>query len=120
VGATKDRDWKTGKVRDSRTVDTGARARRATPYVGPYGPPPATVARTTTAAELEISGDEYTYTVRGPGTGGFAPHPCRYIAGDEIRYAQDKRVLYVIDADTRECRAQVMRQERIPAPKEVK
>ena len=120
VAATKDRDWQTGKVTDSRTVDTGARARRATPYVGPYGPPPVTVARTTTAAELEISGVEYMYTVRDLGTGGLASHPCRYIVGDEIRYVQEKRVFHLIDADARECRGQVMRQERIPAPKDVK
>jgi hypothetical protein len=37
---------------------------------------------------------------------------CRYIVGDEIKYAQEKSILYVIDADGHECKVQIMKQER--------
>jgi hypothetical protein len=40
-------------------------------------------------------------------------HGCRYIVGDDIRFYQDKAILHVIDVDGKECKAEVMRQERI-------
>ena len=66
----KDRDWKTGKVTDSRIVNTGAVARQMPNYGGPYAPPPPAVMRNPTAAEVEISGDDYSYTVRDLGSSG--------------------------------------------------
>jgi hypothetical protein len=114
--AARDRNWETGKVTAARTVSTGARSAEAWPS-GPYGPPPPIVTRTTTAAELQIFGDVYAYTARDLGTGSLVRHPCRYIVGDPVKYVQEGRVLFLIDADGRECRAAVMVQERIPVEK---
>jgi hypothetical protein len=114
LAAKKDRMWLTGKVMASRTVEVGATAGPGS-YVGGFHPPPAVVARTITAAELEIFGGDYAYTIRDLGSGAIVRRPCRYIVGDPIKYAQEKSVLYLLDADGTECRAQVMTQERLPA-----
>jgi hypothetical protein len=40
-------------------------------------------------------------------------HSCRFVVGDDVRYAQNKRKLYVVDADGRECKLDIVRQERL-------
>lgn len=68
-------------------------------------------------------GADYVYTVqdstrRGGGllTTALAnrKHGCRFIVGDEIKYAQEKRKLCVLDADGKECGLDIVRQERLP------
>jgi hypothetical protein len=113
--AKKDRDWQPGKVLDSRTVETGSRAVNAYPEV-PYGPPSPVVARITTTAELKILGAVYSYAVRDLGDMGvLVRHPCRYIVGDPVKYVQAKSLMYLIDADGKECRGQIMAQVRTDA-----
>jgi hypothetical protein len=39
-------------------------------------------------------------------------HGCRFVIGDSLRYAQEKGKFYAIDADGRECKLAIVRQER--------
>jgi hypothetical protein len=106
--ATKDRDWKIGKVADATIIsrEYELRASRA-PEIG----------------NLIVVGVDYLYTVQDsrrhdlPLTSVMAnrEHGCRFIVGDEVKYAQenrDKRHLYVLDADGKECKLDIVRQER--------
>jgi len=116
MAAKKDRDWKTGKLTDSRTVDTGVAARRSGLLVGPAAPAaPTTAVVTLTTAELTIAGAEYIYVVRDTGTGVLLTRRlCRYVVGDDVKYVQDGTLMHLIDADKNECKGQIMRQERVP------
>jgi hypothetical protein len=68
-----------------------------------------------------VVGDDYVYTVqdsiqKGGGllTRALANRKrgCRFIVGEEIQYAQDKGNLSVLDADGKECKLQIIRQEK--------
>jgi hypothetical protein len=107
VQAKKERDWKIGKVADSKIVEIGSQTTQPRQVYGPFNIPHPEVTTTLTTTELYIVGPEYAYTVQDMKT-----RRCRYIVGDEIKYAQDKSILYLIDADGHECKAQVMKQER--------
>jgi hypothetical protein len=79
------------------------------------------------STQLLIVGDEYAYVVEdnlekavGPALRGSLTraianrkHGCRYIVGDAIEYAQDKGNLYVRDTDGKECKLDIIRQERL-------
>ncbi len=135
--AQKERDWKTGKVADSaassREYTTGASTTATTTgTVSPDYGSGSTVNATTTATtrvrhvevdtnSLLIVGADYIYTVQdstrhGGGllTAALAnrKHGCRFIVGDEIKYSQEKSRLYVLDADGKECKLEIARQER--------
>lgn len=96
----------------SRTVKTGSasfgRAQTLPNYGSPYFPSPGSTAsatnHTTTAAEMNIFGGDYSYTVRDLGGGLLIRRPCRY-----------KGILVLLDAEGTECRAEVMTQEHLPA-----
>jgi hypothetical protein len=38
-------------------------------------------------------------------------HGCRFIVGEDIKYAQEKGYLWVLDPDGRECKIPIMRQQ---------
>ncbi len=40
-------------------------------------------------------------------------HGCRFIVGDDVRFWQDKALLHVVDADGKECKVDILRQERL-------
>ncbi len=40
-------------------------------------------------------------------------HGCRFIVGDEVKFWQEKAVLHVVDADGKECKLDILRQERL-------
>ena len=77
---------------------------------------------------LIILGDDYAYTIedttqrtdslRAGSLLGTAlanrRHGCRFIVGEEVRYSQEKDHLYVLDADGKECRLDILKQERRP------
>jgi hypothetical protein len=111
--AKKPRNWQDGKIMAAKTVNTGAVASHGS-FIGASPSNAPVIARTITTAELEIFGGDYAYTVRDLGSGAIIKRPCRYIVGDPIKFSQEKSVLYLIDADGAECRAQVMTQERLP------
>ena len=90
-----------------RIVEIGSQKTYPRQVYGPFNIPHPVVTTTLTTTELDIISPEYIYTVQDMKT-----RRCRYIVGDEIKYAQDKSILYLIDADGHECKAQVMKQER--------
>jgi hypothetical protein len=139
----KDRDWQTGRVLDSQSgriyVQTGARTTATTNgTVSPDYGAGSTVNASTTAntrvdqtaiqdTQLWIVGKEYGYLVNdsvqkavGLPTHGIITrsianrkHGCRFVVGDEIKYSQEKGKLFAIDADGREYKLDIVRQERL-------
>jgi len=133
VGAQ--RVWKTGRVLDSKTsnesyvasaatnessrgivVDTGGVA------VGnETSTCNTTVNRITIRTdELAIVGEDYFYIIEDTTRKSSdilwsaianRHHGCHFIVGAEVKYAQDKATLHVIDADGKECKAVILRQE---------
>jgi hypothetical protein len=75
-----------------------------------------------------IKGQQYTYSVdeisASPTHSGLltraldAPHHCRLIVGDPVKYAQKKSTVYVVDADAKECKLELIRQERTSGPRQ--
>jgi hypothetical protein len=39
-------------------------------------------------------------------------HGCRFIVGEDIRYSQQKGYLWVLDPDDKECKTEIIRQEK--------
>ena len=66
MAAPKVRDWQTGKLTDSHTVDTGVKAKQPHFSVGPSAPPPSNATTTVTTAELVITGTDYIFTCGTP------------------------------------------------------
>jgi hypothetical protein len=108
-----DHDWKTGKVLDSAAAKT---------YVE------AGAKLSMRDTDLMIRGDEYSYVVEDTvmKNGSVNPahgiitrslanrkHGCRFVIADDVKYYQDKTTLHVIDADGKECKLEVLRQERL-------
>lgn len=135
-------NWQTGRVADARnlqgpTVATTNRDAQSSGYSGPitHGDnlqsSTTTVTRTYGIPETVILGADYLYTVQNsgePSRGQAAMgalfgaramsgprRSCRFVIGDDVRFAQQGGILKVIDADGRPCEAQIVRQERIAA-----
>lgn len=128
--AAKGPDWKIGKVLDSKTsrqyLETSASTTASTDGE-------ETTARTQVhhvivqETELMIAGKDYTYVIHDPvqkaagiPTQGILNraianrgHGCRFVVGDELKYYQEKAKLHVLDADGKECKLDILRQERI-------
>ena len=78
--------------------------------------------------QLLIVGEQYAYVVNdsvsksvGLPTHGIVKraimnrkHGCRFVVGDNVRYSQDRTKLYVLDADGKECKLDIARQQRLP------
>lgn len=142
--AAKDRNWNVGKVLDSQSartyVQTGASTTASTTAtVSPdYGSGSTVNAHTDSETKIHeiaiqdtqllIVGKEYAYVVNdsvskslGLPTHGIVTraimnrkHGCRFVIGDDVRYSQDKSKLYVLDADGKECKLDILRQQRLP------
>ena len=77
--------------------------------------------------QLGLLGKEFAYVIEdtrisgvGHGVAGITQraisnrhHGCRFIVGDEYMYWQDKAILHVVDADGKECKVDILRQERL-------
>jgi hypothetical protein len=101
--ASKERNWKTGKVAADSSISSSE-------YTS------GTAGRHLTASDpyiLVIQGRDYIYT-------GQEKHAwdnwCLLIQGEEIRYSQENRRLYIIDADGYKCRLDILKQEKRPSP----
>jgi hypothetical protein len=108
------KQWKFGKVLDSVAFKT---------FVENGAVIPSLTIRET---ELALVSDQFAYIIIDTRTQvnsnmtttivravANRHHGCHYIVGDDIRFYQDKAILHVIDVDGKECKAEVMRQERI-------
>ena len=101
--ATKETNWKTGQVAADSSISGSEYTREVT------GPHPTMV----DPHILIIRGDDHIYTVQ-------EKHAwdswCLLIQGDEIKYVQDNRKLYVMDADGKRCRLDILSEEKRPSP----
>ena len=134
LSAGKEPDWKTGKVLNSATAKTYVPAGATTnTTVTATGNTADATSRTTIQTmairdtQLVIVSDEFAYVIEDTRTqGGFTNvhsavinavsgrhHGCRFIVGDDVKFYQDKAILHVIDADGKECKTEVLRQERL-------
>ncbi|MBS1873868.1 MAG: hypothetical protein JSU00_11680 [Acidobacteria bacterium] len=125
----KDREWKSGKVVDA-SQRSSSQAEAVTGSAQQVGPTTQIdTARVhyshAKANDIIIVGDGYVFNVEDATTTGGVPavaigraiankhHGCRFIVGDEIKYAQEKGTMYVIDVDGKQCRTAILRQERL-------
>jgi len=130
VDAADTRDWKMGRVLDSTAAKTYVVSSATTTdtEAGTGETQVRNMAIQTT--QLVIVGNQYAYLIddsvqkavgldlQGSLRRAIAnrKHGCRYIVGDSIQYAQEKSSLYVRDADGKECKLDIVRQERLQTP----
>jgi hypothetical protein len=91
--AKKERNWKIGKVAEptAQAITSGSHQSSVDAHI------------------LDIQGDDYIYTVQEKHAWNSW---CLLIAGDKIKYAQDKRNLYILDADGDKCKFDIVREEK--------
>jgi hypothetical protein len=112
------KNWETGKVLDSEAVKT---------RVGIE--PTAEAIPTIRDTQLMILGNDFAYVIEDSRVTGKTSligiteraisnrhHGCRFIVGDNVKYFQEKAILHILDADGKECKVEVLRQERLQAP----
>jgi hypothetical protein len=77
--------------------------------------------------QLALLGSDFMYVIEDTRIGGLGHgvagitqsaisnrhHGCRFIVGDEVKYWQEKAIIHVLDADNKECKVDVLRQERL-------
>jgi hypothetical protein len=73
------------------------------------------------ANELVLVGDDYLYVVRDERRKGGPVlataihnrhHGCRFIVGEDVKYSQEKGELWILDADGKECKVPILRQQK--------
>jgi hypothetical protein len=118
--------WKTAKVLDASTAKTYS---EATDRTG------ASTTVSLRDTELLLMSDEFAYVVDDSRQSGRIPlhqgaigdirtlatghhHGCRFIVGDDVKFYQDKANLHVLDADGKQCKTEILRQERLKKPAE--
>lgn len=144
LGATKERDWRIGRVADAAStksvyVSGTTTTAQASGTVSPDHGAGSTIDATATAQtrvhythvtdnDIIIVGQDYVYNVEdSAATGGKAAigighaianrrHGCRFVVGEDVKYFQEKNKLYVLDTDGKECKTEILRQERIQKP----
>jgi hypothetical protein len=129
----KNQDWKSGKVLDSATAKTYVQNGTTTSTATASGNSATASTQTTIQTmtirdtQLLIVSDEFAYLVEDTRTqSGFSTvhgaiiqavagrhHGCRFIVGDSVKFYQEKADLHIIDADGKECKTEVLRQERL-------
>lgn len=140
----KARDWKLGRVLDSTSSKTMLATGASTSTTGSAHATGTSYGTTATATgqsqqtsttvihhmtvrdtELLIVGADYAYVIEDPyATSGpllrraitNRKHGCRFIIGEDIKYVQDKGKLIVLDPDGKECKLDIVKQERVQRP----
>jgi hypothetical protein len=115
-------NWKTAKVLDSATAKTLADSQTTGTGVAASSMNFPTV----NEKQLMLLGNEFSYLIEdtrmsGPTSAiGVAAraisnkhHGCHFIVNDNIMFWQEKTTLHVLDADGKECKVEVLRQERL-------
>lgn len=109
-----DPTWLVGKVLDSNMYKTRS-------GVGATAEETPTIRDT----QLVIAGTDFSFVIEDSRASGATGsligltvrvvsnkhHGCRFIVGDDIKYWQEKSTLHVLDADGKECKAEILRQE---------
>lgn len=108
-------NWKTAKVLDSQTVKTRAGIDVTTESLP-----------TIRDNDLMLLSDDFAYVIEDTRVSGRTSlvglteraisnrhHGCHFIVGDDVKYWQEKLVLHVVDADGKQCKVEVLRQERL-------
>ena len=116
--------WKTAKVLDASAAKS---------YVEAGDRTGATATLTIRDTQLLLVSDEFAYVVNDTRTSNKLPlhqgaigdagaiahaiggrhHGCRFIVGDDVKFYQAKDAINVIDADGKECKTEVFKQERL-------
>ena len=102
-GMTKERAWKSGKIIDYNNGGLALSNKSSAPTKsGPY--------RNEGDAHLiTLQGGDYTYIA-------YEKHAwnswCLLVVGDEVKYAQDRKTLYLVDATGAKCRFDVVKTEK--------
>jgi len=112
--------WHTGRVVDTQASKSSAYSGASTDSWIP-GSTTTTIQRTTIRdTDVTIVGTEYMYVAEDsdattPGTIKVLnrKHGCQYIIGEDIRYVQEKSKLLVLDANGKQCKLDIVRQERV-------
>ncbi len=100
--ATKERNWKAGKVTADSSISASEYSKGAAPLYTRIDP-----------HVLLIQGDDSLYTAREKHAwDGW----CLLIQGEQIKYAVDDRKLFVTDADGQKCQLDILSQQKPPAP----
>jgi hypothetical protein len=141
AGKKPEPQWKIGKVLDSRLAKSSVAVGSTTNTTGTASATGsdglATASGQSTSStsvdfanirdnQLVILGSEFAYVVEdtrvsgGHGLVGITAHAianrkhgCRFIVGDDVKYWQEKATLHVLDADAKECKTDILRQERL-------
>jgi hypothetical protein len=141
AGKKPEPEWKTGKVLDSHLAKSSVAVGSTTnttgtaTATGSEGVVTATGQSTSSTRvdfanirddQLVILSDEFGYVVedtRVSGGHGLVAitshaianrkHGCRFIVGDDVKFWQEKAVLHAVDADGKECKVDILRQERL-------
>lgn len=134
VAAKKEHDWKMAKVLDAGMAKTyvtsGASTSTTTDASGNSHSQTDVQTLAIRDNQLLLLSDEFAYVVADTrlsgGGGGLIGlgaravsnrhHGCRFIVSDSVKFYQDKAMLHVIDTDGKECKAEVLRQERLTKP----
>jgi hypothetical protein len=129
--AKKEIDWMTARVLDSHTAKTYVESSASTNTTAASSTTSVSQTKINTMAiqetQLLIAGSEYAYLISDPvtkpvglPTHGIVTraianrgHGCRFVVGDDIRFYQEKSALHVVDADGKECKLDILRQERL-------
>jgi len=101
LAATKDRNWKAGKVAVDSSINS-SECMRGVPHHTANDP-----------NILIVRGEDYIYTAEERHAWNSW---CLLIQGEDIKYSQDNRRLYAIDADGYKCRLDILKQEKRPLP----
>ena len=101
--ATKERNWKAGRVAGDSSISSSDYT-NGTPGTHQTANDPHILL-------IQGADDVYTAQERHPWNGW-----CLLIQGEDIKYFQDNRRLYIIDADGYKCRFDILKQEKRPLP----
>ena len=99
--ATKERNWKAGKVTADSSISGNEYLNGAAPRNRAVDP-----------HVLQIQGDDVLYTAREKHAwNGW----CLLIQGEQIKYAVDDHRLFVTDADSHKCQLDILSEQKSPA-----
>ena len=108
-------NWQMARVLDSTAIKTRIAAKEVPDNIP-----------TIRDTDLMLLSDEFAYVIEDTRVSGRTSlvglteravssrhHGCHFIVGDEVKYWQEKLILHVIDVDGKECKVEVLRQERL-------